>query len=145
MVTKKGGTKKKAAATGKEKSVHHKLDKELTDIMKTLKQLRARIVMTQKAKWGFNKWTSEALRKITESSSEVVESATDVLEKAMKFSQVVTLGALEGARKAIDEQAKQEEAPPKRKKKTATTAKKKPAAKFKSKKKPTAKAKPKKG
>ena len=76
MVTKKGGTKEKTAANGNEKSVPHKLEKELTDIMKTLKQLRARIITTQKAKWDFNKWTSEALHKISESSSEEIGRAS---------------------------------------------------------------------
>lgn len=124
MATKKQTTKRKTASS----RIQDRLDRELTDIIKTLDELRTKISRAERMKWDFAKWRSEALHKVTESSSDVVKSATEVLERTMKISQAVTMGALEGARKALEEKKLEEEKKeaqpkqPKRRRRTTTRA-----------------------
>ncbi len=94
--------------TKKESVDEGKLQEDLEEIKKVLEELRVKLGMTERM--GLTKVPAEAAKKIGETASEVVKTASDVIEKALKVVQFAAVGAMEGAKKALKEEAEEEKA-----------------------------------
>lgn len=83
-----------------------KLERELEEIRKTLEELRQKIGFAEKEERTLTKLPIEAMQKASETFTEIAKTATDILGRALKLSQSVATGAIEGAKKALEEQKK---------------------------------------
>ncbi len=94
--------------TRKESDDEKRLQEDLEEIKKALEELRVKLGMTERM--GLTRVPAEAAKKIGETASDVVKTASDVIEKALKVVQFAAVGAMEGAKKALKEEAEEEKA-----------------------------------
>lgn len=99
-------------------------DDGMKDIMKHFEDIRDDIVnlsnkigMTKKS--HFTKLSEDVAKKVSDSTAEIMKNSADVLNKATKVMQFAAMGAVEGGKKALEENEK-----PKPKRRTAGTARK---------------------
>ncbi len=87
----------------KNKSLDEKrLQKELEIIKRELEELKVKLELSQKT--DISKLPLDAVRKVGETTSEVVKSATDMVDKAVKVAQSVTRSAYKGSKKSLKEE-----------------------------------------
>lgn len=97
----------------KGKTEGKKVQENLEEIKKDLDDLRAKLGMTKRA--DFMQIPVDAAKQLGDTASEIIKKASDVFEKALKVAQYSAMGALEGGRKAIDEEFKQKKTVKKKK------------------------------
>lgn len=97
----------------KAKTTDKKVQENLEEIKKDLDDLRAKLGMTKRG--DFMQVPLDTAKKLGDTASEIIKKASDVFEKTLKIAQYSAMGALEGGKKAIDEEFKQKK-PAKKKK-----------------------------
>jgi cell division septum initiation protein DivIVA len=106
MAKRKTPGKGEEAGAAREWTEMEKLEKELEEIRKTLEELRQKIGFAEGKERTLTKLPIEAMQKASETFTEIAKTATDVLGRALKLSQSIATGAIEGAKKALEEQKK---------------------------------------
>jgi hypothetical protein len=97
----------------KRKTVGKKVQDNLEEIKKDLDDLRAKLGMTKRG--DFMQVPLGAAKQLGDTASEIIKKASDVFEKALKVAQYSAMGAIEGGKKAIDEEFKQKKTAKKKK------------------------------
>ena len=97
----------------KRKAEGKKVHDNLEEIKKDLDDLRAKLGMAKRG--DFMQVPLDAAKQLGETASEIIKKASDVFEKALKVAQYSAMGALEGGKKAIDEEFKNKKTTKKKK------------------------------
>ena len=84
---------------------------EMEDLMQHFEEIRDDIInlsekigMTRKS--HFTKLSEDVAKKVSDSTTEIMKNSADVLNKATKVMQYAALGAVEGGKKALEENEK---------------------------------------
>jgi hypothetical protein len=97
----------------KAKTTDKKVQENLEEIKRDLDDLRTKLGMAKRG--DFMQVPLDTAKKLGDTASEIIKKASDVFEKALKVAQYSAMGALEGGKKAIDEEFKQKKTTKKKK------------------------------
>lgn len=107
MATRKTGRTTKTSRARKST----KQDDSLQDIMAHFEEIKddmlnlsKKIGMTKKS--HFTKLSEDVAKKVSDSTADIMKNSADVLNKATKVMQFAALGAVEGGKKALEENEK---------------------------------------
>ncbi len=108
MATSKTG---RTAKTSRARKSTKPKDKSMQDIMQHFEDIRDDIInlsnkigMTRKS--HFTKLSEDVAKKVSDSTADIMKNSADVLNKATKVMQFAALGAVEGGKKALEENEK---------------------------------------